>query len=150
MRTDAPLPPLARLLGLAGLIPFLGCAGLVFLSEGWMRNLALQALAAYGAVILSFLGAVHWGFVFAAPDAAAERARLVGGVLPSLWAWGAIALLPASLACIALAIGLGLVLAAEEFARAWGWTPSAYQNLRRLLTGVATAALLTAAIVAVG
>jgi hypothetical protein len=150
MRADTPLPPLARLLGLLGLLPFLGCAGVVFVAEGWPRSLALLALAGYGAVILSFLGAVHWGFALAAPDAAAERARLIGGVLPSLWAWPTLVLLPPSLACVALAIGLGLALVAEEFALARGFTPRAYQGLRRLLTAVAAACLLAAAVVAVG
>jgi hypothetical protein len=150
MRSDTPLPPLARLLGLGGLIPFMACTGVVFLTEGWTRNLALQALAAYGAVILSFLGAVHWGFALAAPEPAAELPRLIGGVAPSLWAWASIALLPASLACIALAIGLATTLAAEELALRQGFTPRAYQGLRRLLTAVAAACLLAAAVVAVG
>jgi hypothetical protein len=147
MLHDAPLPPLARLLGLAGLIPFVAGALAVFAAEGWTRGLALQALAAYGAVILSFLGAVHWGFALAAPDTPATPARLIGGVLPSLWAWAAL-LLPASLACLALAIGLALTLAAEEVARARGSTPLAYQRLRRLLSLVAAASLLAAGLVA--
>jgi hypothetical protein len=146
----ATLPSLARLLGLAGLIPFVGGAVAVFLSDGWTRAVALQALAAYGAVILSFLGAVHWGFALAAPIEEARAARFVGGVMPSLWAWASIAVLPASLACIALAIGLGLTLAAEELALSRGFTPRGYQGLRRLLTAVAAACLVAAAVVAVG
>jgi hypothetical protein len=150
MAPDAPLPPLARLLGLAGLFPFVAGAVIVFLAEGWTRNLALLALAGYGAVILSFLGGVHWGLALAAPDPAAERARLIGGVAPSLWAWPSFVLLPPSLACLALAIGLAGLLAAEELALARGWTPRAYQGLRRLLTAVAGACLIAASVVAVG
>lgn len=57
-----PIPPLTRLLGFAGLLPFLAAAlGAWAGPEAW-RGAALWALAAYGAVILSFLGAVHWGF----------------------------------------------------------------------------------------
>jgi hypothetical protein len=144
------LPPLARALGLAGLIPFVAGAVAVFLTEGWSRGLALQALAAYGAVILSFLGAVHWGFALAAADPAARVPRLVGGVAPSLWAWGALALLPPSLACVALAVGFALTLAAEEVALARGLTPRGYQGLRRWLTAVAGACLVAAAVAALG
>jgi hypothetical protein len=144
------LPPLARLLGIAGLLPFVGLMLAVFLTQGWTRGLALQALAAYGAVILGFLGAVHWGFALATPDAGARVPRLAGGVLPSLWAWGALAGLPPSLACIALAVGLALTLVAEEVALARGLTPRGYQGLRRLLTAVAGACLAAAAVVALG
>lgn len=150
MRPDLPLPLLARALGLAGLVPFMAGATVVFLADGWTRNLALLALAAYGAVILSFLGAVHWGFALAASDPAAEPARLIGGVLPSLWAWPCAGLLPPSLACLALAVGMGLVLAAEEWALARGFIPRAYLGMRRLLTAVAAACLAAAAAVAMG
>ena len=150
MLRDQPLPPLARALGLAGLVPFVAGALVVFLAEGWARNLALMALASYGAVILAFLGAVHWGFALAAPEPAAAWPRLMGGVLPALWAWPCAALLPPSLGCVGLAIGLGLWLAAEEAALRRGWTPASYQRLRRLLRGVAAAFLLAAAVVALG
>lgn len=150
MRAEAPLPPPARLLGLAGLLPFVACALVVFLAEGWTRNLALQALAAYGAVILAFLGAVHWGFALAGSDGPAAWPRLIGGVLPALWAWAAIAVLPASLACLMLAVGLALTLAAEELALRRGLTIASYQGLRRLLTAVAAACLLASAVVVLG
>jgi len=150
MLRDQPLPPLARALGLAGLIPFVAGALLVFVTEGWNRNLSLLLLASYGAVILSFLGAVHWGFALAAPDPAAAWPRLVGGVLPALWAWPCAGLLPPSLGCVGLAIGLGLWLAVEEAALRRGWTPASYQRLRRLLSAVAATCLIVAAVVAMG
>ena len=55
------LPMLAVVLGLGGLIPFMGCSmGLLTLSPWWV-HVALIGLIGYGACILSFIGAVHWG-----------------------------------------------------------------------------------------
>ena len=99
---------------------------------------------------MAFLGAVHWGFALAAPGAGAGTPRLVGGVLAALWAWPCAALLPPSLGCVALAIGLGALQAAEEVAQVHGWTPSAYLRLRRFISTVAAACLLAAAVVAMG
>ncbi len=61
------LPAAALLLGLAGLLPFLACAyGALSTRDVVDANYWLLALCGYGAVILSFLGGVHWGFVLGA------------------------------------------------------------------------------------
>jgi len=91
------LPPLAILLGAAGLIPFLAL-GLGSVGADPVRSLAAaEALVGYGAVILAFLGGVHWGFTLGEHDAAVgnaparlARARLGLGVVPSLIGWAAI------------------------------------------------------------
>ena len=55
------LPTLAVILGLGGLLPLIGCAmGVVTLRPLWV-HVALFGLIGYGACILSFIGAVHWG-----------------------------------------------------------------------------------------
>lgn len=138
---NTPLPAFAWPLGLAGLLPFLGGAVATALGQPW----AAAALAAYGATILSFLGAVHWGLALAAPGRA-DLARLVGGVIPSLWAWVAL-LLPAKPGLLMLAAGLlGLVLV-ESGATRRGLLPPAYLRLRWLLTVVASGSLLAAAFI---
>lgn len=97
-------PAVAWALGLAGLIPFVAGAAWLLLAPG--EPLAPRALAAYGAVIVSFLGGIHWGLVMARPGAAAT-APLVWGVVPSLIAWPALLLPPAwSLALLAAALVL--------------------------------------------
>lgn len=116
---------LAWLLGLGGLLPFLLCAGLIMLHPLWAVG-ASRALIAYGAVILSFLGAVHWGFALSermalvdgavegavdgVVEAAGQRSRLVFGVAPALLAWVA-------LLCVMLlgAPKLGLLLLIAGF-----------------------------------
>ena len=89
MPPAAPSPS-ARRLGLAGLLPFVLGAAWVWTSRGAVQAQATAALAAYGAVIVSFLGGIHWGLAFR--HAVPQRARLVWGVVPSLLAWLALAL----------------------------------------------------------
>ena len=137
MRSD--LPPPARLLGPAGLIPF---AALAIGIWAGMPG-AGTALAAYGATILAFLGAVHWGLALAAPatERGADWGRLGLGVVPSLIAWVALLLpLPAGLGLLALAI-LGTA-AAESWAAQAGLVPRAYLGLRWMLSAGAAASLL--------
>jgi len=101
------MPLLAVGLGIAGLIPFVVCGlGAVSVDPAHAARM-MTALVGYGAVVLGFLGGVHWGFALggAAPvsDAGvaeatgnrfvtAERARLVLGVVPALIGWVALLL----------------------------------------------------------
>lgn len=134
-----PLPAPARLLGPAGLIPFAGLA--IGVWAGW--DGAAAALAAYGATILAFLGAVHWGLALRAPEAErwAEGWRLGLGVMPALVAWVAL-LLPLRAGLGLLALGILATAAAEAAAARRGLVPESYLKLRFLLSGGAAAALL--------
>ena len=51
----------ARFLGYMGLVPFIVCTALVWIMGGMVYDTALDILLYYGAVILSFLGGIHWG-----------------------------------------------------------------------------------------
>jgi len=78
----------ARLLGYAGALPFvgLGFANGMDISFGSADTSFL--LYAYGIVILSFLGGIHWGRIAADRDAGAPSARwLAFAVCPSLIGW---------------------------------------------------------------
>ena len=138
-QANSRLPRTAWALGLAGLLPFLGGVLGLSLGLGWTG----QALAAYGAVILSFLGAVHWGLALAQPEVA-TRERLVGGVVPSLVAWLAL-LAPLPVALPILASGLLLLAVAETLAARRGLLPGGYLTLRWVLSTIAAAALFLAA-----
>lgn len=142
---DAALPAPARLLGPAGLIPFLGLAALTWSGAVW----APAALAAYGATILAFLGAVHWGLALRAPAAEQGAAwpRLGLGVLPALLGWVAL-LLPAAPGLLLLAFGLLATAAMETLAARSGLLPLAYLRLRWLLSAVAASCLSLAALAA--
>lgn len=129
--TNLPFP--ALWLGLAGLIPFLLAAMGVLVGGTWWRAFSANALLAYGAAVLSFLGAVHWGIAIAQPDAPGNRSRLTLGVVPPLIAAFAL-LLPRWLGLCVLVAGLLAVHVAEEGASRAGLVPGSYLWLRRILT----------------
>jgi Protein of unknown function (DUF3429) len=79
-------------LGYAGLAPFIGLALLLWLVDAELHPFIALALAAYGAVITSFLGGIHWGIGLrdASTLQDAPAFHLAWGVVPSLLAWLAI------------------------------------------------------------
>jgi hypothetical protein len=141
------LPPGLALLGYAGLAPFVACVLGIVLLEGEARAFAVRALVAYGAVILSFLGAVHWGLLLRHAVAAAQ-ARLAAGVLPSLAGWAAL-LLPDRHALALLVVAVGAFWLYEHRVVGPALLPPAYLDLRRHLS-LGACALLTLGLLAVG
>lgn len=142
-RTMRRIPTLAILISLAGLVPLLVC-GLAGLTAN--RAWAIPALIAYGAVVLSFGGAVHWGMAFG-PAAtleaeSRERARLVLGVVPAAIGWVAL-LLPLPLGLAALIAGFVVTLAGEIAADRHNLLPRHYLWLRWPLSLVAIAMITT-------
>lgn len=145
------LPPLAAILTVAGLLPFivLGLAG-VGANPG-RAAASIQLLIGYGAVILSFLGAVHWGFTLGREDDEdpATRARLTLGVIPALIGWAALILAQWGslvLALAALVAGFVLTLVAEARAAHRDWMPPGYMALRWPVS-IAVVAVLTTVLV---
>lgn len=95
MPPTTPTPPAAAApaalqLGYAGLLPFVVGAMLVWLVRPDAHPYVTQALTGYAAVIVSFLGGIHWGLGFRS----GEPARFVWGVVPSLVAWVAVMMPP--------------------------------------------------------
>ncbi len=86
--------PLALRLGYAGLVPFVAGALLVWLVREDAHPYVTLAMAAYGAVIVSFLGGIHWGL--ALREAVPPPLLLGWGVVPSLVAWLAVMMPPAA------------------------------------------------------
>lgn len=92
MRMDEAGPSAgAGRLGAAGLIPFVGLAAALWLAPPGDRPLASMALLGYGAIISSFLGAIHWGVVMR-EGLAQPVPSLIWGVAPSLLGWVALLL----------------------------------------------------------
>jgi hypothetical protein len=133
--------PMAWRLGYAGLIPFVFGALLVWLVTGEAHPYVAAALSAYGAVIVSFLGGIHWGHVMrqwpqAEAGAAWADATLVWGVMPSLVAWLGVLMPPyAGLFVLGLAI-IGCYLVDRRRYAALGL--QAWMTLRFRLTAVAS------------
>ena len=85
------IPPVARLLGLTGLLPQLAAVGLLLAGDPQSRFSALAIAYAYAAIILSFLGGLWWGL--AARTDGAPPWLWFASVAPSLialvtaWPW---------------------------------------------------------------
>ncbi|XP_024530013.1 transmembrane protein 69-like [Selaginella moellendorffii] len=147
------VPPLARSLGLAGAIPFVALsppiAYVLPLPELLSSIHAADAQAAYGALILSFLGGPHWGVAMASPESSSPvsfsgytiaTVRYVWGVTPCLLGWFAM-LLPRSSGLAVLVSSFLLALAVDWAMAARGLLPGWYLPLRMLLTGIAVMSL---------
>lgn len=97
-----PPNPLALKLGYGGLLPFVLGAALIWIVRLDAHAYVTESLSAYAAVILSFLGGIHWGLGMRgmgmqglgmqgqAQKQPAPTSMFVWGVLPSLVAWVAV------------------------------------------------------------
>ncbi|KAK4120701.1 hypothetical protein N657DRAFT_636413 [Parathielavia appendiculata] len=163
----ATVPREAYGLGLAGTLPYLATSlSTVFLSWNlntqWPTQSAflnsilfshesathwLQILepiqVGYGAIIISFLGAIHWGLEFAEKQASHDRTRLrygVGVFAPAV-AWPTI-FLPTEWALTTQFAAFCALYYADSRATVKGWAPPWYGTYRFVLTAVVGVALL--------
>jgi len=83
---------MASRLGYAGLIPFVLGALLLWVVRPDAHPYVAGALSGYAAVVVSFLGAIHWGFGFV--QARPAGSLFAWGVVPSLVAWVAVVIPP--------------------------------------------------------
>jgi hypothetical protein len=146
MSVLAVSPTLSRTtqaLGFAGLLPFIAGALAASLGPTAWHDGALRALIAYAAVIVSFLGGIHWG---ASPGAHNDSARL-WGVVPSLLAWPMLLVGAPRAALLGLAASLMLCWLVDR-ARFPAMGLSALLPLRMRLTTVATVCCVAAAVFA--
>ena len=131
----------AKLLGYAGLIPFLtfsvGCwLPLPFVSD------SLSVLIAYAAVILAFMGAVHWGAAMSRDNNQGYQYLLVS-VVPALAAWIAL-MLPALAGLVILLSSFILLYLYDRAVQHSQGFPSWYIPMRTNLTLVVTLCLASA------
>ncbi|MBM3408636.1 MAG: DUF3429 domain-containing protein [Betaproteobacteria bacterium] len=131
-------PVAAQWLGLLGLIPFGATVVAGLIPALQLHSVALQALLAYGAVILSFLGGIRWGLAIVKAGHADLFSPLLISVLPSLLGWIAL-LVSGSTGLLLLAFGFSALLLADlRLPMAPDW----YGALRLPLSVGAIAALL--------
>ncbi|EJF66309.1 hypothetical protein DICSQDRAFT_98350 [Dichomitus squalens LYAD-421 SS1] len=138
--------------GLAGGIPYIGASGAtVYLAyqaglatQGLVSNIdpgvaitvlhqALSLQTTYGAVLLSFLGAVHWGFEFSGYGGHKHYSRLFLGAAPVVYGWSTLALDPVG-ALIAQWIGFTAMWWADLRVTGLGWAPKWYSQYRFYLS----------------
>ncbi|QQZ27566.1 DUF3429 domain-containing protein [Thiothrix subterranea] len=152
MQPKRALPTVMWRLGYGGLVPFfaLTVALLLGMDVPLLESVRLDWwLAAYAALILSFLGAVHWGVALGMQDTLNESELgklLLFSVVPSVLAWFAL-LLPIQWALFVLA-GLVVFAYVVDALLLFDKLSSSYGKMRLHLT-VIVALLLVAAGVAV-
>mgnify|MGYP005846311999 CR=1 FL=1 len=141
------IPRAPLMLGLAGLLPFLWGALTVLLPDLGLwtaktigpRFAGPYVMLFYGAVILSFMSGVLWGFASKAEGAQAATGYALSTV-PALWAFFMTGGGPVS-AGMGLIFGFaGLLLLDLQFTR-WGLAAPWWMPLRLLLSAVVIACL---------
>jgi Protein of unknown function (DUF3429) len=129
----------ASLLGLGGLIPFMGLALITTSPDPIRVEFAARGLTMYAASILTFVGALHWGVLLATPNHRLEKRghmRYLWSVVPSLFAV-ACTMLPPNWALPSLALGLALAFAVDVPMYRKQGNLQWFLKLRTLLTVVA-------------
>jgi hypothetical protein len=145
LREEFPsVSPVAALLTVLGLVPFvllgLGALGHDPIPAGRM----LSALIDYAALVLGFVGAVHWGLALAPTGIGRQspRAWLILAVVPMLVGWVALNLEP-WMALVLLIVGSVATVLAEREANRRGLLPPGYLWLRYGFAVVSVAMLTT-------
>ncbi|KAK2038496.1 hypothetical protein LZ31DRAFT_533190 [Colletotrichum somersetense] len=162
--SEVPREPYA--LGLAGTLPYLATSlSTVYLS--WDLNVEWPSTSAfvnhiymnhesaqywlsllepiqlgYGAIIISFLGAVHWGMEYAekTPHPRRTRFRYGMGVLAPMIAWPSL-LMPVEYALTSQFAAFTFLYLADTRAKNKGWTPPWYGVYRFVLTAIVGASI---------
>ncbi|MGR3485790.1 MAG: DUF3429 domain-containing protein [Paracoccaceae bacterium] len=140
------IPPAPLALGLAGLLPFawgvltLVSADAYLIGNGLLgtRFVAPHVSNIYGAIILSFMSGVLWGFATKVEGRRAATGYALS-VIPAiylLFAWGG----PGT--PLRLALGFVALLALDWLFQRWGLAPAWWLRLRLILTVGVVACLL--------
>ena len=138
-RTMSSTPPkLAKQLGFAGVLPFYLGALALWTADESAHDAALAVTMIYGAVILSFVGAVHWGRALA--DETPE-AGMGWSVTPALLGWLAAAWLEPLPGLILLIVGFWTAYVVDARAAREGRFPFWYIVLRKHLSALVVLAL---------
>lgn len=99
--TRASASTVASWIGYAGLIPFVASLALCYLGDPPAQQFGIRALGAYAAVILSFIGGIHWG-VATQKTTDETVGWYLGSVIPSLLGWLALLLRPSATMAVLL------------------------------------------------
>ena len=132
---------IAKTLGYAGLIPFIifsvgSWTGLPYISD------SIPILIAYAAIILSFMGAIHWGAAMMRLHDQGSK-YFINSIMPALAAWLSL-LMPELYALIFLLVGFILLLAYDRYVEKSLGLPDWYIPLRITLTSIVTLCLTAA------
>ncbi|KAF5647891.1 putative MNN4-regulates the mannosylphosphorylation [Fusarium sp. NRRL 25303] len=159
--TFTDVPRESSVLGLAGTLPYLGTSlSTVFLAwdlnkpiptgnsfydaimidhetAKYLLSVIEPLQLGYGAVIISFLGAIHWGLEYAEKQPLRERTRFRYGMglAASVVAWPTL-MLPVEYALTSQFMAFVALYFADSRAATKGWAPRWYGSYRFLLTAM--------------
>ena len=141
-----PVPAVPLWLGAGGLVPFVVLSGGLWVAPPEYQPVLHDWLRTYAAVILSFIGAIHWGVAMLHRDMSeADRAVVLGwSVVPALVGWfGLLMPMRTGLALTAAMFVVHFTMDRQLAARfdLPGW----YLRLRGGLTVVVVSAIVLAA-----
>lgn len=142
---NATRPPrLAVGLAMAGLVPFVtGALGLWVTPEAW-RMWVMDELLSFAAVILAFMGAIHWGLAMRAEETSNNAPVQLGlSVIPPLLGWFALSL-PIDFAIPVFFFAFGALYFADIWAVKHGLAPAWYPQLRRPISLVVIGSMIIA------
>ena len=140
MNSITIVPAVPKFLGYAGLLPFLALsAGLWFVPQQYTSQVS-QALLAYGGVILSFMGAIHWGVAINL-ESTIQKKQLGWSVVPPLIAWVAL-LLPEIYGYSLLTVAFAVLCMLDSYMTKQKTMPPWYPRLRIPLTIVVIVSLI--------
>lgn len=163
--TLSETPKEALVFGLAGVLPYLGTSlstcylawdinhaahtGAGFLLDGKTAETLLHALEpiqiGYGAVIISFLGAIHWGLEWGKYGGVQGYSRYIPGVVAPAIAWPTI-FMPVEYALISQFIAFNYLYFVDARAGAKGLAPPWYGTYRFVLTFIVGASIVASLI----
>ncbi|MBO6757037.1 MAG: DUF3429 domain-containing protein [Roseibium sp.] len=132
LESENRIPGPALWLTAAGFLPFAALSLAAIIAPPDQHFQVRLALNMYGAIILSFLGGIHWGLEMGRQGTvrgAPSLSRLGASVVPALVAWGCLAM-PYDYGSAALAGAFGLMLAFDLYCARSGLVPIWYPRLR--------------------
>lgn len=136
---SSAIPMVPALMGYGGLIPFVAAGLGVWTPE--FSELARHALVAYGAIILSFVGAVHWGLALAGGTSGCRDKLFMFSVCPALLGW--VALLMSTVLALPVLMAGFVGTRLVELKACGPAIPAWYPRLRNHLTAGALISLAT-------
>lgn len=140
--TPSRIPLSVLIPGLLGLLPFWALALATVIDTGFDPVIAIVALIMYGAVILSFVGALWWGMAVHAKAGPQRNTMFIWSVIPALIGWFAtLATTEVGLRMLMAGLALQWVLDGMLIRKSPELLPRWVFRLRTMLTGGAVSAL---------
>jgi Protein of unknown function (DUF3429) len=143
MRESSASAPVL-IFAIGGLVPFVGLAAMIEFGPATWYVYWLAALSYYGAVILAFVGALHWGYALRRHARGRDAWVQYGcSIAMALIAWLSL-LIPVWTALRLQAIGLLVCYGVDRVMARADPVPAWFLQLRAVLTAVGAASLIFA------